>query len=129
MSVSPQSYSLVINGQHTIPHAVATAAELDSLYRKLSWRLMPLFCMVIVLNYLDRTSLAFASIQMTAQLKFSPGMSWMLHSSPEVWAGRAGTGTLHRTALGTSAGCVGPVPCSGCTAQRWQPAAQPHTPQ
>lgn len=45
---------------------------MDHLYQKLQWRLMPLFCICIILNYLDRTSLAFASIQMTQQLQFSP---------------------------------------------------------
>lgn len=48
--------------------------RLDRLYRRLTWRLMPLFCSCIMLNYLDRTSLAFASIQMTQELGFSPSV-------------------------------------------------------
>lgn len=64
-----QAYSLVISSAADGP---ANAEVLDGVYRKLSWRLMPLFCMCIMLNYLDRTSLSFASIQMTEQLQFSP---------------------------------------------------------
>lgn len=67
MSGQAAAYSLVIDS------AAATARhDLDGLYRKLAWRLMPIFCSCIMLNYLDRTSLAFASIQMTQQLEFSP---------------------------------------------------------
>jgi hypothetical protein len=72
MSFTRASYSLVIDGSQNADADDPTAAELDRLYRKLSLRLMPLFCLCIMLNYLDRTSLAFASIQMTEQLKFSP---------------------------------------------------------
>jgi hypothetical protein len=76
MSASPQGYSLVIHSQNH-SHVPTTAVEtstvhMDRLYKKLQWRLMPLFCICIILNYLDRTSLAFASIQMTQQLQFSP---------------------------------------------------------
>jgi MFS family permease len=52
--------------------ATATQDALGRVYHRLCWRLMPLFCVCIVLNYLDRTSLSFASIQMTAQLGLSP---------------------------------------------------------
>jgi sugar phosphate permease len=55
-----------------LPCSLRLPEHLLSSSRKLSWRLMPLFCLCIMLNYLDRTSLAFASIQMTEQLKFSP---------------------------------------------------------
>jgi sugar phosphate permease len=72
MSFTRASYSLVIDSAANTDTSQPTAAELDRLYRKLSWRLMPLFCLCIMLNYLDRTSLAFASIQMTEQLNFSP---------------------------------------------------------
>lgn len=72
MSFTQASYSLVIDSSANTDAVQPTAAELDRLYRKLSWCLMPLFCLCIMLNYLDRTSLAFASIQMTEQLQFSP---------------------------------------------------------
>jgi hypothetical protein len=47
-------------------------AAVDAVYRRLTLRLMPLLCACIILNYLDRTSLSFASIQMTQQLGFAP---------------------------------------------------------
>lgn len=64
------AYSLVIHS--TAAGSAGPAADLPRLYRKLAWRLMPIFCSCIMLNYLDRTTLAFASIQMTQQLQFSP---------------------------------------------------------
>lgn len=67
MSGQAAAYSLVIDSA-----AVVARHDLDRLYTKLAWRLMPVFCSCIMLNYLDRTSLAFASIQMTQQLQFSP---------------------------------------------------------
>lgn len=33
---------------------------LDKLYTRISWRLMPLFLVVMVLNHVDRTNLAYA---------------------------------------------------------------------
>jgi hypothetical protein len=68
-NLNRQTYSLVISSAADGP---VSAEALDAVYRKLSWRLMPLLCMCIMLNYLDRTSLSFASIQMTEQLQFSP---------------------------------------------------------
>jgi hypothetical protein len=50
------------------------ATELLAVLRKLSWFLLPVFFILNILNYLDRTNLAFASIQMTQvcshELKF-----------------------------------------------------------
>ena len=39
--------------------------------RKLSWCLLPVFFMLNMLNYLDRTNLAFASIQMSQDLNLT----------------------------------------------------------
>jgi hypothetical protein len=50
----------------------ATAAATDAVYRKVSLRLLPLFMAMLVLNWLDRSCLAFASIQMTQELHFTP---------------------------------------------------------
>lgn len=95
MSFTRASYSLVIDStvlRNTANTAPPTAAQLDRLYRKLSWRLMPIFCMCIMLNYLDRTSLAFASIQMTQQLQFSAevlglggGLFFLSYCAMQVW--------------------------------------------
>jgi hypothetical protein len=41
------------------------ASELLIVLRKLSWYLLPVFFLLNMLNYLDRTNLAFASIQMS----------------------------------------------------------------
>lgn len=34
--------------------------QLDSIYTRVSWRLMPLFLAVMILNHVDRTNLAYA---------------------------------------------------------------------
>lgn len=65
------AYTLVLEG-HIDQLQAATPAQLEGLYRRVSWRVLPLLCTCIMLNYLDRTSLAFASLQMTEQLRFSP---------------------------------------------------------
>jgi len=65
------AYTLVLQS-HVDQQQTATPAQLEGLYRRVSWRVLPLLCTCIMLNYLDRTSLAFASLQMTEQLHFSP---------------------------------------------------------
>eukprot|EP00882_Tetradesmus_deserticola_P011064 GHRQ01011699.1.p1 GENE.GHRQ01011699.1~~GHRQ01011699.1.p1 ORF type:complete len:213 (+),score=54.74 GHRQ01011699.1:395-1033(+) len=76
-----QSYTLVL--QHDAPTTAAgaaaegssnatTAAATAAVYRKVSVRLLPLFMTMLVLNWLDRSCLAFASIQMTQELHFTP---------------------------------------------------------
>ncbi|QSI32289.1 MFS transporter [Variovorax sp. RKNM96] len=54
-------------------HTPATAdAHGDAaLFRKITWRLMPLLCACYVLNYLDRTNVGYAQLQMKDQLGFS----------------------------------------------------------
>jgi len=49
----------------------ATAREDAALFRKITWRLMPLLCACYVLNYLDRTNVGYAQLQMKEQLGFS----------------------------------------------------------
>lgn len=41
------------------------------MFRKLSWYLLPVFFLLNMLNYLDRTNLAFASIQMSQDLNLT----------------------------------------------------------
>lgn len=43
-------------------------AYLAAVFRKLDWRLLPVFFMLNMLNYLDRANLAFASINMSQDL-------------------------------------------------------------
>jgi len=52
--------------------AADTAARDDAaLFRRITWRLMPLLCACYVLNYLDRTNVGYAQLQMKEQLGFS----------------------------------------------------------
>ncbi|WPG36094.1 MFS transporter [Variovorax sp. EBFNA2] len=51
--------------------ASADARADAALFRKITWRLMPLLCACYVLNYLDRTNIGYAQLQMKDQLGFS----------------------------------------------------------
>ncbi|SAL51984.1 MFS transporter [Caballeronia choica] len=53
-------------------HALPTDAEAErSLYRKLTWRLIPFFCLCYFSAYLDRVNVGIAKLQMLDALKFS----------------------------------------------------------
>jgi D-galactonate transporter len=45
--------------------------QLDHLYRRVSWRLMPFLFLCYVAAYLDRVNVGFAKLQMLADLQFS----------------------------------------------------------
>lgn len=45
--------------------------QLDPLYRRVSWRLMPFLFLCYVAAYLDRVNVGFAKLQMLADLRFS----------------------------------------------------------
>ncbi|KAI8472493.1 MAG: major facilitator superfamily domain-containing protein [Monoraphidium minutum] len=47
---------------------------LEAAYRKVHRRLVPLLMLILGLNYLDRTSVAFAAVQMTRELGFGPAV-------------------------------------------------------
>lgn len=47
------------------------APSLKAILRKVGWHLLPIFFVLNCLNYLDRTNLAFASIQMSGDLQLS----------------------------------------------------------
>ena len=49
----------------------ATAAADDALFRKITWRLIPLLFACYVFNYLDRTNVGYAQLQMKDQLGFA----------------------------------------------------------
>lgn len=49
---------------------LSTAAD-DALYRKILWRLLPILCVAYIVNYIDRTNVGFAKLQMSDQLGFS----------------------------------------------------------
>lgn len=51
--------------------AHVTPARLDALYRKISWRLLPLLMLGLTLSYLDRVNISFAKTQMQLGLGFN----------------------------------------------------------
>mmetsp|Transcript_32572 Transcript_32572/g.71901 ORF Transcript_32572/g.71901 Transcript_32572/m.71901 type:complete len:559 (+) Transcript_32572:67-1743(+) len=46
--------------------------DATGLFRRISWRVLPLFFCMVVFCYIDRTNLAFAAIQLTEDLEFTP---------------------------------------------------------
>lgn len=53
------------------PGAVAAqASATDAVYRKISWRLIPLLFVCYIFNYLDRTNIGYAQLQMKTDLGF-----------------------------------------------------------
>ena len=57
------------------PYAGAQAAQnpaqLDALYRKLAWRIMPFLFLSFIVAYIDRVNVSFAKLQMLADLSMS----------------------------------------------------------
>src|ERR1041384_8387292 len=47
------------------------AAELDRLYRKVTWHILPLLILGYIAAFLDRVNVGFAKLQMLGDLKFS----------------------------------------------------------
>lgn len=54
----------------TQSHTDGVSVE-DSIYSKVSWRLIPFLFLCYVLSYLDRVNVGFAKLQMMSDLKFS----------------------------------------------------------
>ena len=50
----------------SIPQSAA-----DAVYRKVSWRLIPLLFVCYIVAYLDRVNVGFAKLQMQGDLQFS----------------------------------------------------------
>ncbi|GAX80806.1 hypothetical protein CEUSTIGMA_g8242.t1 [Chlamydomonas eustigma] len=46
----------------------------EPIFRKISWHLLPLFLVMVLLCYIDRTNLAFAAIQLNEDLHFTPSI-------------------------------------------------------
>lgn len=53
----------------TLP--IASAGDESSVYRKVTWRLLPFLMLCYVVAYLDRVNVGFAKLQMLNDLKFS----------------------------------------------------------
>ncbi len=47
------------------------AGDADDLYSKITWRILPLLFVCYLFNYMDRTNIGFAQLQMKDQLAFS----------------------------------------------------------
>src|SRR5262245_17680043 len=47
------------------------AAALDRLYRKVTWRILPLMALGYIAAYLDRVNVGFAKLQMLGDLEFT----------------------------------------------------------
>ncbi|KAJ9526700.1 hypothetical protein QJQ45_017542 [Haematococcus lacustris] len=70
----------------SLPSSLESCSLLDStpgsresdvdaaVFSKLNWRLLPLFWLTVILSYVDRTNLAFASIQLNKDLGFTPAV-------------------------------------------------------
>jgi hypothetical protein len=89
----------------------AEAVDWPALVRKLHARLLPLFVCLVIVCYLDRTALAFAALQLNAQLGFSPSGAGLAE---------AGLGWLGRLwALGSGAYrvCRAPPPPPPCVSR------------
>lgn len=63
---------------------IAPAAE-DALYRKVIWRIVPLFFLGFMLSYLDRVNIGIAKLQMAADFGFSD-KTYALGASIFFWA-------------------------------------------
>lgn len=50
--------------------AASTEAAGEAVYRKISWRLIPLLFVCYIFNYLDRTNIGYAQLQMKTDLGF-----------------------------------------------------------
>jgi ACS family tartrate transporter-like MFS transporter len=48
------------------------AALSSALVSKLFWRIVPLIVLIVMLNYIDRSNVGFAALQMNSQLGFTP---------------------------------------------------------
>jgi MFS family permease len=55
----------------SLANASAAPSAHDALYRRIAWRLLPILALGYVLNYIDRTNIGFAQLQMKDQLALS----------------------------------------------------------
>ncbi|MFZ6046867.1 MFS transporter [Pseudomonas sp. CR3202] len=60
-----------VTEQHASIHSATESCAEDTVYRKVSWRLLPFLCTLWVLAWLDRVNIGFAKLQMLDSLQFS----------------------------------------------------------
>ena len=63
--------SSVALGVPATPAETITSAAEESVYRKVTWRLLPFLMLCYVVAYLDRVNVGFAKLQMLSDLQFS----------------------------------------------------------
>ncbi|MCP3018220.1 MFS transporter [Cupriavidus basilensis] len=63
-------YSTSGAGPKEVASASTPSAD-DALFRRISWRLLPLLFLAYFINYLDRTNIGYAQLQMQETLKFA----------------------------------------------------------
>ncbi len=56
---------------HAASQAARSPAQLDALYRKLAWHIMPFLFLSFIVAYIDRVNVSFAKLQMLADLSLS----------------------------------------------------------
>src|SRR5262245_24267140 len=49
----------------------AEGGELDGIYRRITWRLMPFLFLCYLVNYIDRANIGYAKLQFVGDLGFS----------------------------------------------------------
>ncbi|MEZ2722067.1 MFS transporter [Paenalcaligenes hominis] len=54
-----------------LPQALITDTSQESLFKKITWRIIPLLCICYIAAYLDKINIGFAKLQMQSDLGFS----------------------------------------------------------
>ncbi len=62
---------MAISGTHPGVYSPETSVDEASVYRKVTWRIVPFLMLCYVVAYLDRVNVGFAKLQMLSDLKFS----------------------------------------------------------
>ncbi|HWE75389.1 MAG TPA: MFS transporter [Stellaceae bacterium] len=76
---------------------------------KLFWRIIPLLLLIVMLNYIDRSNLGFAALQMNSQLGFSPavyGTGASIFFIGYVCAQIPATLLIHKFGAGRTIACI-----------------------
>ncbi len=95
------------------------AGDADDLYSKITWRILPLLFVCYLFNYMDRTNIGFAQLQMKDQLAFSDAAFGFGAGVFSISHALSGSARQH------AAGEMGPAPprCGSCCCGGWPPPA------
>src|ERR1700761_9083186 len=67
----PEPGDLISPITATSAAALVGGADVDRLYSRVAWRIIPIFLLSYIVAYLDRVNVGFAKLQMLGDLKFS----------------------------------------------------------